>query len=59
MPVTTKPNKMYHGFGMKSIRNVVEKYGGTLVIKAEGGIFRLNILLPMGKTANGGKSGDR
>lgn len=59
LPVTTKPNKMYHGFGMKSIRNVVEKYGGTLVIKAEGGIFRLNILLPMGKTANGGKSGDR
>lgn len=49
LPVTTKKDKRFHGFGTKSIRNVVEKYGGTMVINASGNIFRLNILLPVPK----------
>ena len=47
LPVTTKQDKRFHGFGTKSMRNVVEKYGGTMVINASDNIFRLNILLPV------------
>lgn len=49
LPVTTKQDKRFHGFGTKSMRNVVEKYGGTMVINASDNIFRLNILLPVPK----------
>lgn len=46
LPKTTKKDKKNHGFGLKSIRHTVEKYGGTFTVSAEGGWFRLNILLP-------------
>lgn len=46
LPVTTKQDKDYHGFGMKSIRMIVNKYHGEMTIHAEDGIFSLNILLP-------------
>ena len=46
IPLTTKSDKNYHGFGMKSIRQVVEKYGGSLTVNAENDLFRLMILLP-------------
>jgi signal transduction histidine kinase len=29
-PMTSKPNKQFHGLGIESIRNSVEKYGGLL-----------------------------
>lgn len=35
----------YHGFGMRSMERVVEKYGGTLAVKAQNGVFCLDILL--------------
>lgn len=54
LPVTTKNEKRYHGFGTKSIRNIVEKYGGTMVINGANNIYRLNILLPMPKAKTGG-----
>ncbi len=44
LPVTTKAEKDYHGFGVKSIAYLVEKYGGNLSIEAENGVFELNIL---------------
>ena len=47
MPQTTKEDKRYHGFGMKSIRMIVEKYQGHLSVKAMDGVFTLNILLPV------------
>ena len=47
MPVTTKEDKKYHGFGMLSIRHIVEKYGGTLQISSQGHVFQMNILLPI------------
>lgn len=54
LPVTTKDDKRYHGFGMKSIELIVHKYGGELTCRAEGGIFRLSILMPL----RGKKSAD-
>ena len=38
---------MSHGFGMRSIKMVAEKYRGSVTVRAEGGIFNLNILLPL------------
>lgn len=46
LPVTTKRDKQYHGFGVQSIQMIAEKYEGGFAIKAENGIFRLNVLLP-------------
>lgn len=47
LPQTTKADRRYHGFGMKSMKMVAERYGGCLSLRAEGGIFSLNILLPI------------
>lgn len=47
LPVTTKADKDYHGYGIKSISYLVEKYGGNLSIVAKNGIFDLNLLFPI------------
>ena len=47
LPLTTKKNKQEHGFGMKSIRHIAEKYNGTLTVKAENQIFMVQILIPV------------
>lgn len=38
-------DRRYHGFGMKSMERTVEKYGGTLSVEAEDGIFSLDAIL--------------
>lgn len=50
LPVTDKENRAFHGFGVRSIRYITEKYGGQLFIRLEKGTFSLDILLPS-KTA--------
>lgn len=35
----------YHGFGMKSMQRAVKKYGGTIAVKYENGIFNLDIII--------------
>ena len=47
LPLTTKKDKRFHGFGMQSIRMLTEKYGGDLRLQASGGIYRLSILFPI------------
>ncbi len=47
LPLTTKEDHTSHGYGMRSIRMVAEKYRGSVTVRAEGGIFNLNILLPL------------
>jgi hypothetical protein len=46
LPQTTKDDINYHGFGMKSIRMIVEKYGGILSIDTKDNLFQLNIIMP-------------
>lgn len=46
IPDSTKLDKGFHGFGLKSIAMIVEKYSGSLSIVAHDEIFNLNILLP-------------
>ena len=50
LPETTKKNKEYHGYGLKSIRTTVEKYGGSMTVRTEGEWFFLRILIPMDRT---------
>ena len=47
MPVTTKRDKRYHGFGMKSMRRTVEKHGGSIVADQRDDWFELKILIPL------------
>ena len=47
LPATTKADKNFHGFGMKSIRFVVEKYGGAMVLSPEEDVFSVNISIPI------------
>ena len=46
LPTTTKGDRESHGYGMRSIASVVERYGGTLVVRGADGVFRLNALFP-------------
>jgi len=46
---TTKLEKDNHGYGIKSIKSTVEKYGGNLIIDTENNWFKLCILIPIKK----------
>lgn len=45
--MTTKEDKEHHGYGMKSIALLVEKYGGHHKIETRENFFALDILLPI------------
>ena len=47
LPATTKEDKEYHGYGLKSIRSTVKKYGGSITIDANENWFELRILIPL------------
>ena len=47
LPLSTKGDGAYHGFGVRSIRWAAEKYGGTMTIHNRGGWFELNIVIPV------------
>lgn len=47
LPQTTKGDSMYHGFGTKSIKGIVDSYSGDCEISIkDNNIYVLNILLP-------------
>ncbi len=47
LPVSTKKDRRYHGYGLKTIRYTAEKYGGGIVCQAADNYFVLQILLPI------------
>lgn len=47
LPVTTKRDKADHGYGMRSIRRIAEKYGGNLMVSAEAQLFQVDIVMPV------------
>ncbi|MDO4273183.1 MAG: GHKL domain-containing protein [Eubacteriales bacterium] len=47
LSLTTKYNQQDHGFGMKSIRYIAEKYGGAITVNTADHIFTLQILIPL------------
>lgn len=52
LPKTTKPDVAYHGYGLKSIRSVVQKYEGTVTVRTDRNWFELKVLLPMQESSN-------
>lgn len=46
MPQTTKKDKRNHGYGMKSIKSIVEKYNGNMAVAVRDNIFLLTISVP-------------
>lgn len=51
LPVSTKADRDYHGYGLKSIRYTAEKYGGGITCVAGEDYFSLQILLPVPATS--------
>lgn len=49
LPVSTKGDKRFHGFGLRSMRYLVKKYDGFLTVSEEDGCFSLKILIPIPK----------
>lgn len=47
LPATTKSNKLYHGYGLKSIQAAAQKYGGTMTVSSKGNWFILQVLIPV------------
>lgn len=47
IPLTTKDDKDYHGYGMLSIRRIVGKYDGNFEISTGDQLFQIDIMLPI------------
>ena len=47
LPVSTKGDSRFHGFGLRSMKYLVKKYDGCLSISEEDGCFSLKILIPI------------
>lgn len=63
IPVTDKKDVRFHGYGIKSILHIAEKYGGFVKMEYENKVFVLRITLPKGqlrhKNNNIGRSRSR
>ena len=46
-PVTTKKEKDFHGYGLKSIQYTVNKYDGAVSVNLEDNWFELKVLIPI------------
>ena len=46
LPATSKKDAAEHGFGLKSMRMIAQKYGGSLAVSAAGDIFTLTAIIP-------------
>ncbi len=46
LPGTSKEDKENHGYGLKSIRQTVEKYHGSMTVQVKNHWFELRILIP-------------
>lgn len=49
IPKSTYQDKQNHGFGTRSIKQVVQKYGGSAIFDEKDGWFSLKILVPQKK----------
>lgn len=47
IPRTTKGDNLNHGFGVRSMCLIAEKYKGTLTVVLKDNIFNINILIPI------------
>jgi nitrogen fixation/metabolism regulation signal transduction histidine kinase len=47
LPITTKKDSEIHGYGLKSVRYVAQKYGGTMEIGTSNHVFSADVLIPL------------
>lgn len=47
LPETTKKEKQFHGYGLKSIQSTVARYQGSVIIHGDKGWFELRVLIPV------------
>lgn len=52
LPRTTKGDSRWHGYGLRSMRLIAEKYGGELTASVEDGMFHMDIVLPLPRDAS-------
>lgn len=46
LPRTSKSDEANHGYGLKSIRYIANKYDGSMSVETDGNLFNLNIIFP-------------
>ena len=46
-PLTSKSDEKFHGFGTRSMKYIVEKYGGNIVFTEKDDRFTVYILFPV------------
>jgi hypothetical protein len=46
LPVTTKKDTGFHGYGLRSIRSTAEKYGGYMTMRQEDNWVQVRIMIP-------------
>lgn len=51
LPLTTREEKDLHGYGLKSVGYIAEKYEGRMQAKTEEDVFTLEVLLPLRETS--------
>ncbi len=47
LPVSTKRDAVYHGYGIKSIRHAAGKYGGAMTVHSRDEWFEINLMIPL------------
>ena len=47
LPLTTKSDERFHGYGLKSMRMTARKYGGEMDVAVQDSWFVVKILIPM------------
>ena len=47
LPLSTKDNDIYHGYGCKSMRVICERYNGDLVMRTSDNMFMVDMLFPI------------
>lgn len=47
LPISSKENQLYHGFGTKSIKYITSKYDGSYSFDQEGNSFKVYLLFPI------------
>ena len=47
LPLSRKGDSLNHGYGVRSMRMIVEAAGGSLTTRATGDVFDLDVLLPV------------
>lgn len=47
LPLTTKEERRFHGFGLKTVQHIAKRYGGDVSVRAEGERFSLRVIFPI------------